>query len=267
MAKEFTGAKLFLNIPINIARDKDLLKKPKSILLMGEIISMLNVTGDFYMSNQELAKRLDCTPRAIQKYLTLLENKGYIGRKNIYDDKDSKKLIGRKVYLGSTPMNAGSPPPRTGIHGGHEQAFTTPTNAGSPKENNIKEQLIEQKNKGTEDKPPVHPPYKEIISYLNEKTGKKYKYASKSNQSLINARYREGYKLEDFKKVIDNKTLDWVNSTKMSQFLRPRTLFGTKFEDYLNEDVKSNGSKPTYDFTQEEWQANATDNFADDLPF
>lgn len=56
---EFKGSNIFLNIPINIARDPVLLDKtPKGILLMGEIVSMLNVTGKFFMSNAEMAKRL-----------------------------------------------------------------------------------------------------------------------------------------------------------------------------------------------------------------
>jgi hypothetical protein len=52
----FKGSKAFLNIPVGIARDKELLKKPKTILLMGEIISMLNVTGEFFMSNKKISE-------------------------------------------------------------------------------------------------------------------------------------------------------------------------------------------------------------------
>ncbi|GFZ33293.1 hypothetical protein CSC2_38190 [Clostridium zeae] len=50
----------------------------------------------------------------------------------------------------------------------------------------------------------------------------------------IKARLKEGFTLEDFYKVIDNKLLDW-KSTDMEKFLRPETLFGNKFEGYLNE--------------------------------
>ena len=77
-------------------------------------------------------------------------------------------------------------------------------------------------------------PYKEIIDYLNSKTGKKYRYNVQKNRSLIKARWSEGYRLEDFKQVIDNMIKDW-SGTKYAKYLRPETLFGTKFDGYLNQ--------------------------------
>lgn len=78
-------------------------------------------------------------------------------------------------------------------------------------------------------------PYQEIIEYLNEKTGKQYRYTTPKTRELIKARWNEGFTLDDFKKVIDNKTLEWKN-TKWENYLRPVTLFSTKFESYLNDD-------------------------------
>lgn len=77
-------------------------------------------------------------------------------------------------------------------------------------------------------------PYKKIIDYLNEQTGKKYKVTEKW-RSLIKARFNEGQTYEDFIKVIDVKTKQWLNDSAMSKYLRPATLFGNKFDDYLNE--------------------------------
>lgn len=76
--------------------------------------------------------------------------------------------------------------------------------------------------------------YKEICSYLNEKTGKNYRHTSQKTRSAIHARLAEGFKLEDFKAVIDRKCDDWLGDKKMEEYLRPETLFGTKFEGYLN---------------------------------
>ncbi|MDR0925936.1 MAG: conserved phage C-terminal domain-containing protein [Hungatella sp.] len=88
------------------------------------------------------------------------------------------------------------------------------------------------------------PSYKEIIDYLNVKTGKAYRWQTKATQSHINARFAEGYTLKDFKSVIDSKAAEWKGG-KMEQYLRPETLFGTKFEGYLNqqhgEEEKENG--------------------------
>lgn len=78
-------------------------------------------------------------------------------------------------------------------------------------------------------------PYVEIVDYLNEKIGARYSAKSSKTQTLINARMNEGFTLEDFKTVIDKKCNDWLKDTKMSKYLRPETLFGTKFEGYLNE--------------------------------
>lgn len=80
-------------------------------------------------------------------------------------------------------------------------------------------------------------PYKEIVDYLNKKTNKNFKYTSKSTQRLINARFKEKFTVDDFKTVIDTKTSQWLKDKKMSAYLRPDTLFGTKFESYLNEQV------------------------------
>lgn len=82
---------------------------------------------------------------------------------------------------------------------------------------------------------PTTYPFKEIIEYLNQRTGKKFKYSSKANQKHIKARINEGYALEDFKKVIDWKISQWTGNKEMERYLRPETLFGAKFEGYLNE--------------------------------
>ena len=74
-----------------------------------------------------------------------------------------------------------------------------------------------------------------IIHYLNGKTGSKFSAKSTKTQSLISARIKEGRTVEDFKTVIDKKVDDWANDQRMCKYLRPETLFGTKFEGYLNE--------------------------------
>ena len=78
---------------------------------------------------------------------------------------------------------------------------------------------------------------KEIIEYFNTVTGKNYKASSKTTQTHINARLNEGFSVEDFKKVIDTKNAEWSDDPKMCRFIRPETLFGTKFESYLNQKV------------------------------
>lgn len=78
-------------------------------------------------------------------------------------------------------------------------------------------------------------PFQSIIDYLNQKANKNYKHTSAKTQTLISARWNEGFKEQDFFKVIDNKVSVWLKNPNMNQYLRPETLFGTKFEGYLNE--------------------------------
>lgn len=74
---------------------------------------------------------------------------------------------------------------------------------------------------------------KYIISYLNEKAGMHYRPSTAKTKTLIHARLAEGFSLDDFKTVIDKKCADWLG-TEYEQYIRPETLFGTKFEGYLN---------------------------------
>lgn len=98
------------------------------------------------------------------------------------------------------------------------------------------------------------PPYNEIIDYLNEKANKHYKPNSKQTVKLINERWAEGYTLDDFKTVIDNKCIEWLNNAEFNQYLRPETLFSTKFESYLNSKPIpfKNTSNTTYHFDGED---------------
>jgi len=78
-------------------------------------------------------------------------------------------------------------------------------------------------------------PYSEIVNILNAETGNNYKHTSKSTRNFIKARWNEGFRFSDFEKVIKAKCSQWKADPKMSIYLRPQTLFGTKFESYLQE--------------------------------
>lgn len=90
------------------------------------------------------------------------------------------------------------------------------------------------------------------ITYLNQVANKRYKFVDKTKRLLL-ARFKEGYTLEDFKQVIDIKTAEWKDSPEFSKYLRPETLFGSKFDGYLNQKPKTIKGK-------------SEDNFPD-LPF
>lgn len=85
----------------------------------------------------------------------------------------------------------------------------------------------------------------EIISYLNKKAGKSYRAKSKDTTKHIKARLEEGFTVDEFKTVIDKKCAEWLG-TEFEQYLRPATLFGTKFEGYLNAPVRAKAPARTY---------------------
>lgn len=98
-------------------------------------------------------------------------------------------------------------------------------------------------------------PYNGIISYLNHKTGKHFDPSIKATRAKIKARWSEGFRPRDFERVIDVKVAQWLGDEKMDTYLRPDTLFGTKFESYLNENMPkpktSSGLPDWYSNTQQ----------------
>ena len=230
--KAFTGAKAFLMIPPSIAEDKDLLKKPKSIILMGHIISMLNVTGSFFMSNKKIAERIDVNSRSVNRYLELLEEKKLISRENIKSSENGA-IIGRKIRAGDDLMTYMS-------RGWRNECQPRSTKYNS--NNRTTNRTVEDIYSSADAEQPI--PYKEIIDYLNSKTRKHLDYRTKSYQRLIRGRWNDKsrkdktpeQKLADFKKVIDNKAFDWQGDAKMWNYMKPSTLFApSHFDEYLNQ--------------------------------
>jgi uncharacterized phage protein (TIGR02220 family) len=118
-----------------------------------------------------------------------------------------------------------------------------------------KTHLIKTDNKYNVEQSPTEAIF-EIINHLNKVTGSNYRTSSTKTQTLIKARMNEGFSVEDFKTVINNKHQEW-NTTEMSVYLRPETLFGTKFESYLNQ---NKGKKNEVTFRIDE-QGNKRDEF------
>ena len=86
-----------------------------------------------------------------------------------------------------------------------------------------------------------------IVDYLNKKAGKNYKHSTSKTRKLIDARFKEGYTVKDFEKVIDIKVAQWKDVPGWDEYLRPNTLFGNNFESYLNQKVIKDSSKKEED--------------------
>lgn len=97
-------------------------------------------------------------------------------------------------------------------------------------------------------------PYNDIVLYLNHVADTNYKPSSRKTRELIQARFNEGFTADDFKIVIDKKCIEWKRDPKYSKFLRPETLFGTKFEGYLNQPMREPTTRDIADqFDYSDW--------------
>lgn len=97
---------------------------------------------------------------------------------------------------------------------------------------NNKKNYIDRSNNNKEEK--NRKIYSNIIQHFNLKCDKSYKLDSEVFIDYIDALLTKGFSEQDIISVIDQKSKDWVN-TKYTQYLRPSTLFGDKFEIYLND--------------------------------
>ncbi len=195
-------------IPANVRYDKDLTANAK--LLYGEISALTQKNGICFATNEYFSKLYNLSERAITRLISSLKNKGYI-KVEIKNDIDNKRT--RQICLGGIDKNGVNP-----IDKNVQYNNTSISNNTS-----INIIIVEQ-----------------AIKYMNELAGTNFKPTSKKTQSLINARLKEGFDIEDLKDVIYCKYHEWFkkpvvfkNGVKSDTYYRPNTLFGTNFESYL----------------------------------
>ena len=227
-------------ITANVRYDNRLTDSEK--LLFAEITSLSNKYGYCTATNSYFARLYEVVKETISRRISNLTKYGYLKIETV---KDGKQIKQRKMY----PLTQSSIPIDVKINTPIDNSVNTPIDA-NVKENNtsINNTSINNINRinTLSGNPTTHQPhYQPIINYLNEKTGKHYKHTTNKTQTVIKARWNEGFTEDDFKKVIDNKVAEW-KGTDMEKFLRPETLFGTKFEGYLNQESNKNQSTNQY---------------------
>ena len=193
---------------------------------VGLLCFMLHLPDDWNFSVAGLCAMRGGEGRdAIRKSVRKLEECGYLQRSQARDTETGK--MGEAIwYLYDVPMteNPTSAKPMS----------ETPTSV-NPTQSNTKEPNTKKLN--------TKNIYRSIVDHLNKACGTAYRASSRKTQRMIDARMREGFTQEDFFRVIDVKAAAWKEDEKMSKYLRPETLFGSKFEAYLNEkEVRKNGT-------------------------
>lgn len=217
----------FVTTSRQIAQDDRLTWKARGIFLY---LASMSEGWNFYV--EEVAKHSPQGKRALQSGLKELEEYGYL--KRVRKHKENGDLSTFNWELSFNPVSLQQQ------NRSEAEMLRKPNEPLINNNNNKYQETINNNNNNKMSS--CEAPYKEIIDYLNEQTGKKFRYKSKATQRLIHARLQEGYTKDDFKKVIDNKVADWKGS-KWEKYWQPETLFSAKhFESYLNESVKT--SKP-----------------------
>lgn len=221
-------------LPSNIRYDKRL--KANEKVLYSEIAFLAKKHGYCYASNRHLAKLYGVSKVTISGRINNLIELGYLKSEPEYLE-DTKYIIRRKLYITNDIdiLNKSLIYDKQMFKGDIKQNFKGDIkqkfkdNNTSINNTSINKNIYSRADE-KEDNFMV-----EVVDYLNKKTDKNFKSTTSKTKSLINARRREGYSLDDFKKVIDIKTKQWKKDVNMNKFLRPETLFGTKFESYLQE--------------------------------
>ncbi|MFL8674202.1 conserved phage C-terminal domain-containing protein [Clostridioides sp. GD02404] len=193
-----------------------------------------------FPSYKTISAKCGCSERQAKNVIKSLEEKGLIKKENRTRDNSNEKesniylVLTAKVgcacdaqHVVNMMHNPSAPHAQQVVH----EVHSNNTNINNTNLTSNIYSLAKQKEDKTNDKD-IH---KRIIDYLNEKADKSFKSTTKKTKSLIDARLAEGFVEEDFYKVIDNKVHAWLEDAKMSVYLRPETLFGNKFESYLNE--------------------------------
>lgn len=220
-------------IPANVRYDKRL--KANEKLLFSEITALANKQGYCHAKNSYFADLYQVTKVTISTWINHLKECGYLKIKNTYK---GKQIVGRTIIPMTDPI-------KENLNTPIKENFNTYSKKlnGGIKEN-FKDNITSINNTRMNNTSNIYSPAepdkkaesrKKIIGYLNDRLGTSYKPSSAKAIRHIDARLNEGYKLDDFKRVIDTKISDWANDSNMVKYLRPETLFGTKFESYLNQ--------------------------------
>lgn len=173
----------------------------------------------FTGSRKYLAEWCGCSIATIDRTLNSLVDKGLISRTS-HVTKHGYRAVEYAVMEPTHIDEHSATKPRTADTDGPR----TPTTEPQP--------LLD------EQQTPVQPeeldPTEEVIVHLNQRVGTHYRTTTASTRRLVKARLKEGFTVDEIKLVIDKKCAEWLNNPSMREYLRPETLFGNKFESYLN---------------------------------
>lgn len=237
-------------IPAKYWLDEDL-----TIVEADFIAEIESLDGDngCYASNNYFADFFGITAGRVSQIINSLKDRGYL---TISYNKKGKQVVSRVIRV-VNKLNEGSKNIKDPIKKTKEGYLE------NAEENNtsriIQDNNTDKSNKGSAQPPHLSAQRKEVIDYLNKKTGKRFKPNADGNKRVIDPRLKDGYTVDDLKHIIDVKYAQWHGKTFNNgqigdNYLRPETLFRvSKIEGYLNEEIPKHKSKePTPDWFNKE---------------
>ncbi|HAR6416291.1 TPA: replication protein [Staphylococcus pseudintermedius] len=229
----------FVTVHKDFIHNSNISWKAKGILLY-----LLSRPDDWQIYETELEQHSTDGLSGLKSGIKELEEIGYIQRNRKRDE--SGRLNGYEYLVYEQPhhirfSNVGKTVNGKTNNGKTVNGKSHTTNNNSTNNDSTNNDLTNNNSNILSGDTTMHQPhYKSIIDYLNQKTAKNFKHTTNKTQKVIKARWNEGFEEDDFRKVIDNKVSEW-KGTDMEKYLRPETLFGTKFEGYLNQGLQPSG--------------------------
>lgn len=211
--------------------------KGNELLVYAVIYGFSQLAGTkFTGSRKYLAEWCGCSMATIDRTLISLVDKGLIS-KTSHITKYGCRAV---EYAATRPTSIDE----------HSDAEPQTTDADNPRTAADEPQpLVNEPQAPAQPRKPD--PTEEVIDHLNRRAGTHYRSTTSNTRKLIKARLKEGFTVDEIKLVIDKKCDEWLNNRDMAQYLRPETLFGPKFESYLN--AKPQQQQQHYQPQQSSW--------------
>lgn len=184
-----------------------------------KIILLIITRGSLTLNNQELGNELGTSERNARRYIATLKDNDLITIITSENTRTIKPSIKLLEYFQSEV------PGKQILTSQSSQTHSLQVEVQDKPKQSVRGEMLSRHDMDV----------KEVIEYLNLKTGKKFNHKARASYKDIRARLNEGYTVDQMKHAVDVKTEQWKGNSKYEKYLRPETLFGNKLENYINE--------------------------------
>lgn len=223
----------------NIFDDEENFKGWEKPVFMALMRYSFGLGGEARPSQTTIAKKFGISRKTVNEVMGRLEEKGFLERCGLHSKTKTviwRTRIPEEIDVIYKQNDLDRAKKRLAYKGQATDEIFLPDQAPEP---------AKEPTPAAKEKKPRKPkevdniPYEEIIGYLNQKAGRNFDHETETYRKAIR-KYWGKYSLQDFKTVIDNQVADWTpgkyfsSGKEAATYLKPTTLFGPKFDEYLN---------------------------------